>query len=158
MAAGGVAAALVGPHALCILGLAGVSTMGALGLSKFCGHGESEADSSHGVELRRVETMPDTFTEFSEQRNHVAQQVLFESEPRFKEIFDAKQKEAGEEPVKVVFLKLEDDAVHVVLCKNGAFCPCSKPQVYEIGSKFDVLQPEKYKGHHQILKALYDGQ
>jgi hypothetical protein len=146
---------VLGPHAACLLGLGGL-TVGGVALTRWCGHNAGEADSSHGVELRRLPEVPTEYRQFPEERADEARAVLLAIEPKFQSIIDAKQKESPTEPIKVVFLEAGDNEhVSVVICKNGGLCPCSVPQVYELGQRADIGNPESYRGQHELLHVLY---
>lgn len=144
----------VAPHALCILGLGGLVGVGGFSVHQLCGHHDRDADSSRGIEIRRLEKVPSDYTQFPELRAAIAREALIAAEPRFAEIIEAKRAESEGKPIQVVFLESGEN-VHVVVCKEGALCPCSKPQVYDIGTRNDIAGEEKFRGQHAVLRSLY---
>ena len=156
IAALGVGAAAIAPHSLCVLG--GLSALGVAGwgIHSACSTPHTdEANSSHGVEITRLESLPERFNEISKDRSQKAAALLLEVEPRFQAIIDAKVAEAGGTPIEMVFLD-SADGVTVVVCKNGGLCPCSEPQAYLLGQREDIAgQSEKFPGQFRVLQALY---
>lgn len=144
----------IGPHALCALGLGTLASIGGYSIHQFCGDHDREADSSRGIEIRRLEKVPAHYTKFSELRSAEAREALIAAEPRFAEIIEAKRIEAEGKVIQVVFIE-SDDQAQVVICKEGAMCPCSKPQIYDVGSREDVIGIEKFPGQRKVLNALY---
>jgi hypothetical protein len=148
------AIALVAPHAVCVG--AGILATAGIGVTAFCWHHDKEADSSQGItELKRLSEVPANHNKFPSDRAEAAWRALVTVEPRFQTIFDAKQKEAGLEPVKVVFLEdLDTGNAVCVICKNGEFCPCSKPQSWEMGNK-ELIHLNEIPAQVKVLQALY---
>ena len=146
----------LGPHALCILG-GGAAALGLGGATfhLWCGEQGSDADSSRGVSIKRLDAVPSTFTEFSPERSARAAEALLAAEPRFKEIIAAKSQAVGGAPIKTVFLENDEKCVSVVFCLNGTLCPCSVPQVYELGKREDIAEKERFPGQIKVLRALY---
>ena len=146
----------LGPHALCILG-GGAAALGLGGVSfhLWCGEQGTDADSSRGVSIKRLDAVPEKYTQFSAERAALAAEALLAAEPRFKEIIAAKSVAVGGAPIQTVFLEDAQKCVSVVFCLNGALCPCSVPQVYELGTKEDVALQEKFPGQMKVLQALY---
>lgn len=144
----------LGPHTLCVLGLGGLVGVGGFSIHQLCGHRESAADSSRGISIRRLEKLPEDYVKFPELRAAVAREALIAAEPRFAEVIEAKRLEAKGKSIQVVFLE-SDEKVQVVICKEGALCPCSMPQVYDMGSREDIIGPEKFSGQRNVLRALY---
>lgn len=143
-----------GPHALCVLGLGGLVGVGGFSIHQLCGHRDSQADSSRGIEIRRLDKVPDDYVKFPELRAAVACEALIAAEPRFAEVIEAKRIEAEGKSIQIVFIE-SDDKVQVVICKEGAMCPCSKPQAYDMGSREDIIGAEKFPGQRNVLNALY---
>lgn len=144
---------LMAPHALCVLG--GVGALGS-GLSylRWCHHSTEAILSS--VSLPQIPKLPENLQEFPAEVSQLAARTLFEIEPRFHAVLARKQEQAGTEPVLIVFLEDNDTGrVSVVFCKNGSLCPCSEPALYEVGDKRSLLQPERYRGQHELLRLLY---
>lgn len=149
-----VGAVAFGPHALCLLGLTGLAGVGGYSIHQLCGHRDTEADSSRGIEIRRLEKVPVHYDKFPELRSAIAREALIQAEPRFAEVIEAKRIEAEGKSIQVVFIE-SDEKVQVVICKEGAMCPCSKPQAYDMGSREDIIGPEKFPGQRNVLNALY---
>jgi hypothetical protein len=150
-----IGAAAIAPHSLCLLG--GLSVLGVTGwgIHSACSTPHTDdANSSHGVEITRLESLPQQFTELPKDRSMRAAALLLEVEPRFQDIIDAKVAEAGGTPIEMVFLD-SADGVTVVVCKNGGLCPCSEPQAYLLGQREDVVGTEKFPGQFRVLQALY---
>jgi hypothetical protein len=114
--------------------------------------------SDLGISLKRLSDIPEERTEFSVERAALAEQRLLSAEPRFREVIERKAAESEGEPIKVVFFENgEDKRVSVVFCKNGTLCPCSKPELYDVGHKSSLAGTEEFPGQHQIIEALYFG-
>ena len=145
----------LGPHALCVIGLGGLG-IGGYSIHQLCWHHESAADSSRGIEIRRLPEIPLEYKKFSEERAAVAREALIAAEPRFAEVIEAKRLEAAGKPIQVVFIESEENKALVVICKEGAMCPCSKPQAYDMGARDDIIGSEQFPGQRAVLKALYD--
>ena len=146
----------IAPHVLCLLGGAGVIG-GSFSFLNWCQHNSQES-TLNDVRLGRQPKLPENFIDFPPQVSAQATLKLFEIEPRFHKVLAEKQREAGEVLVRVVFLEdTGSGTVSVVLCKNGSLCPCSKPALYEVGSRVSLTQPEQFQGQHDLLRVLYNG-
>jgi len=151
LVAGGL---LVGPHALCLLGVGGGLGIGGYALHRWCSH----SSENFGIPLRKLSVIPANRVEFTGERAILAEKRLLAAEPRFNQVIEQKAKDAEGEPIKVVFFEAEGDKkVSVVFCKNGALCPCSKPELFEVGHRSSLAEPEAFAGQHGVLEALYFG-
>jgi hypothetical protein len=111
-----------------------------------------------GIPLKRLSDIPEERTEFSGERAVLAEQRLLSVEPRFREVIERKATESEGEPIKVVFFESgEDKRISVVFCKNGTLCPCSEPELYDVGHMSSLAGTEEFPGQHQIIEALYFG-
>lgn len=143
----------LGPHALCLLGLGSLGGGGYL-LHNWCSHSVRDL----GIPLKKLSDIPEERTEFSVDRAILAEKLLLSAELRFREVIERKAAESEGEPIKVVFFESgEDKRVSVVFCKNGTLCPCSKPELYDVGHKSSLAGTEEFPGQHQIIEALYFG-
>lgn len=133
---------------------------GALGLggaaALWCGHQSAESREDFGVSLARLAKVPNEKVVFDSERNTAAAELLLKVQPQFREVQAAKERDANGAPVQTVFLKDSNERISVVVCLNGALCPCSEPQIYEVGTLSDLQRPERWQGQHEILKVLLE--
>lgn len=152
---GGIAVAggiTLAPHLLCLAGLGGFGVGTYAVHNWWCAHSSQDL----GIPLEKLPVIPEERIEFSGSGALLAEERLLAAEPRFREILALKQKEAEGEPIKVVFLEDQTDkSVSVVFCKNGGLCPCSEPELYDVGHKSNLANKEEYPGQHAVLEALY---
>lgn len=145
---------LLGPHAMCLLGISGGVGIGSVALHRWCSH----PDENLGITLPKLPEVPADRIEFSAARSALAKKRLWEAEPRFQKILDKKAKESPGEDIKVVFLEgLPNRELVVVICKDGALCPCSKPESFSLGHRNKLSQEEDFPGQRAIIEALYTG-
>ena len=143
----------IGPHSVCLLGVGGVSGGGYL-LHSWCSHSTRDL----GIPLKRLSDIPENHEEFSRVKASLAAQRLLEAEPRFHQVIARKASESKGQPIQVIFLESgEDKRILVVFCKNGALCPCSKPELYEVGTRSSLGATESFPGQHGVIEALYFG-
>jgi hypothetical protein len=122
-------------------------------LHSWCSHSSSDL----GIPLKRLSDIPENREEFSGVKASLAAQRLLQAEPRFNQVIARKAAESEGEPIQVVFLESgEDKRISVVFCKNGA-CPCSQPELYEVGSRSSLGAKEAFPGQHGVIEALYFG-
>ncbi len=146
--AGGLA---IAPHTLCILGVTGVLSS-VVGYKICSDHSSTDFD----IPLKKLPKLPEDFNEFPTAKSELVGKLLLQVEPKFQDVIDFKQAESKDEPIKIVFLEDKiDGKVSVVFCKNGGLCPCSKPELYEIGFKDRRSETESFKGQNKILSELY---
>ena len=144
------------PHAFCILAGLGLASLGGYSIQSFCGHAEKPSERSFDIEINRLPTIPRNYKHFPETTSIGAREILLEAQPKFKEIIAAKQLESPESEIQVTFIETPDLGACVVICKDGALCPCSLPQIYELGKSPSVsVSKELYAGQKKILQALY---
>jgi hypothetical protein len=151
----GAAGLLAALHLPCVLGALGAAS-GVTGLALWCGHQSAEASKSFGLDDLRMSKLPEPEARhpFSRELNNVAKQVLLSALPNFQEVIAAKTKDAGGAPVDTVFFKDDQQNISVVVCLNGAMCPCKEPQAYQLGKVSDLNGAEKFPGQHELLRIL----
>ncbi len=150
--AGGLASA---PHIPCLLGVGGVGISGYLGYRSVCGH--ADPNPLEDVTLRRLDSVPQQFEEFSSAAAAQAATRLLDAQPGLYEVMAAKREEAAGATIQVVVVENQQDGCVVVgICKDGMLCPCSRPQFFDAGRFEDLRKPETYPGQHLILNALYN--
>jgi hypothetical protein len=157
---GGVIAAVTLPHAACALGLLGGSAAlagGGVALFNWCWH--SEVTTSIPVPLAKLPNLPENYEEFSPAVQAQASEALLAWQPVFYEILEKKGLESPGEPIKTAFLLDKDTQdILVVCCKNGALCPCSKPEAYRVGKMADLEADEAWRGQTEVLKRIAEQQ
>lgn len=142
-------------HLPCLVGTIGAA-FGVGGVALWCGHQSAEASKDFGLKMPRLDKLPEAESRrsYPNETSMAATQLLLEVQPAFKDVIAAKTKDTGGAPVQTVFFKDDQANINVVVCLNGAMCPCSEPQAYRVGKLSDLSQPEKFPGQHRILEAL----
>ncbi len=145
---------LLGPHALCLLGIGGGVGLGGFAVHRWCSH----STENLGIILPKLPEVPAQRIEFSAARAALAKERLWQAEPRLQQVLDKKAEESPGEEIKVVFLEgLPNRELVVVICKDGALCPCSKPESFSLGHRNKLAQEEDFPGQRAIIEALYTG-
>jgi hypothetical protein len=155
------ATGLLAPHALCVVLAIGGAT-GFLGwsYSNWCSH-HASAEMNDLVPLRKLDRVPENFTEFPKDIQKTAEEKLLLHQPGFYEVLEKKRQESPGANILISFIQDNDtgDAV-VVCCKNGPTCPCNgkSAQVYVLGKAGDPPEVPEFRGQDVVLRELAAGE
>lgn len=145
----------VAPHVACILGAAGV-VGGGYSLYSWCRHGAAEPVTLPN--LPRLAAVPSNYREFRPEESAQAAEILVRNHPEFRSVVAFKQAESPGQKVGLTFLEdRESGVVSVIVCREGALCPCEKPQLFAVGHREAAYRCGDSEGSQAVIAALYAG-
>lgn len=144
------------PHVACFVGAVG-ALGGGYSIYSWCKH--SAGQPGEVPNLPRLGAVPPNYREFRPEESAAAAEILVRKHPEFRSVVAFKQAESPGEKVGLTFLEDRDSGlVCVIVCKEGALCPCEKPQLFAVGHRDAARNIEGEPSESQaIMAALYSG-